>query len=179
MKKQFEILQKKIELIKEENSEKISELRSQALRLLEKKLEKNSELKKLVSKLENSKDLSQVEHDEFLHIWTRADFSEFIDTENKFQCELFSDYMSENYNTIVDFKNECVSTSIGPAILINHEGDILDQDSRKWVIKKTEYETEEERNELIEKYMEKTGYYPSIISCDYYGNAFFEDIGEK
>lgn len=155
-------------------------MRSQALELLEKKLEKNSELKKLVSKLENSRDLTQVNGGEFFHIWTRADFSEFIDTENKFQCELFSDYMAENYDTIVDFKNDCISSCIGPAILINHEGDILDQDSGKWIIEKSDYETEEERNELIEKYMEKTGYYPSIIRCDYHGNAFFETtIGEK
>jgi len=123
--------------------------------------------------LDSSKELTGVPHDEYFHRWARADLSKLIDTNDEFQCELLKEYLADNYCIDVDFENDCVTTAEGPCLLINHEGDILDQDSGKWVISKRDYETEEERNALIEAHMEKTGYFPSVISVDYHGNAYY------
>ena len=62
-------------------------------------------------------------------------------------------------------------TSQGPSIIINHEGDILDEDSGQWIVSKSDYETKDERNKLIEKYMESKGYFPGVFFIDYYGNV--------
>lgn len=173
-------IQKQIEALNSSNFERVQTLKDGALKALSTKLNKNKELQKLVTQLQDSKELTQIEHDDYFHTWIRADFSKFIDIKNAFQCELFSQYMSENHFCEADFKNDCLSTSIGPAILINHDGDVLDQDSSKWFLKKSDYEDETERNEMIENYMDKHGYFPSVIRCDYYGNAFFQNtIGKK
>jgi len=69
-----------------------------------------------------------------------------------------------------DFGNDCITTSIGPCIVIDNDGGVYDQDAAKVIVKKTDYETDEERNALIEAWMEKSGYFPSVVRCDYYGN---------
>ena len=85
--------------------------------------------------------------------------------------------MRENHCIEVDFQNDVLMYSQGPCIVVNNEGDVLDTDSGKWFIKKNDYLDEEtgkfdisKRNELIEAYMEKTGYFPGVFESDYYGN---------
>lgn len=178
--KKLNELKNKIDSLNKSNLEMTEALKNEALEILSKDLDKNEELKKLISKVESSKELTQVEYDGFFHTWIRADFSKFIDLKNNFEKELFSEYMQENHFCCVDFKNDCISTAIGPCILINDEGDILDQDSGKWIISKKDYDSTEKRNEMIEAYMTKSGYFPSVIECDRYGNAFFVNTtGEK
>lgn len=179
MKKLNEIDNKIKKLIQNSISE-TEILKNEALEIFSKQLDKNKDLRTLISKAQDSKDLTQVEYDEFFHTWTRADFSKFIDLKNNFEKELFSEYMQENHFCCVDFKNDCISIAMGPNIIINEDGDILDQDSGKWIISKKEYDSTEKRNEMIEAYMTKSGYFPSVIKCDRYGNAFFVNTtGEK
>ena len=84
----------------------------------------------------------------------------------------FDDYMS-NECFQVDWENECLLYSLGPCILINAEGDIYDQDSREWIIRKDEYDGKRERNILIEAYMESTGCFPAVVQADSYDNLSF------
>ena len=171
--KKLNELKNKIDSLNKSNSETIEALKNEALEIFSKQLNKNKDLMTLISKAQDSKDLTQVEYDEFFHTYIRADFSKFIDLKNNFEKELFSEYMQENHFCCVDFKNDCISTAIGPCIIINEDGDILDQDSGKWIISKKEYDSTEKRNEMIEAYMTKSGCFPSVIKCDRHGNAFF------
>ena len=126
----------------------------------------------LVNSVESSRDLEQ-DYEFFNVLTSLPDLSIFIDTDSEFQRDLFRQYMIENHYIDIDFKNDCALTSIGPCILINHNGDVLDQDSGKWILSKDDYESESELFKLIENHMQTTGYFPSIVACDYHGNANF------
>lgn len=170
-------IQFKIETRRNNFDQELEALQNEANRVFEKHMQsKLNEVQKIVNAAQESKELTQVECDEFYHTWSRVNFSKLIDLCNDFQKELLKTYFLEQYFIDLDFENDVASTSIGPAILINNEGDVLDQDSGQWFISKRDYETEEERNKLINEYMDKTGYYPSVIRCDYYGNAYFVNI---
>ena len=138
---------------------------------------KEQDLKAMCIRLDNSRDLTQVEHDDYFHTWIRVDIDSIIGDlygdDPKFIQGLFKNYMSENYFIEVDFKNNCITQCLGPAILINHDGDVLDQDLNKWIFKKTDYETKEQLFDLIEKHMDKIGHFPSVIKVDQHGNASF------
>lgn len=173
-------IKEEIESTKEKTNKEIETLKEKASSLFSKLMDKKEKaIDAMVSALDNSKDLTGVPNDEYFHRFARTDFSKLIDTKDEFQKELLSDYLSENHCIYVDFENDCVTTAEGPCILINHKGDVLDQDSGKWFISKKDYETEEERNKLIEAYMEKSGFFPSVIEVDYHGNAFYRSTLAK
>jgi hypothetical protein len=132
----------------------------------------------MVSQVETSKELTQVENDEWLHQWIRADFSD-LGLMTDFLKGLFAEYMQENHYVSVDFKNSVLTYSVGPALIINDQGDVYDQDSGQWPIKRTDYETKAELNSLIEAHMEKTGHFPSVIRMDRHGNAYYVNTQEK
>jgi hypothetical protein len=165
--------------LKSEQAREIDKIKKDAAVVLAAKLDKMTSLTEYVARLESSKDLTQVEHDEYFHRWIRFDAGQFIDIESELEKELFEAYMRDNHCVDVDFKNDVISQSEGPCLLINEDGDVLDQDSQKWVIQRRDYIDENETencttlNELIEKHMQKTGYFPSVIRCDRYGNAFY------
>ena len=124
-----------------------------------------------VSMVENSRDYCWDMHGEIVS-WLRFYPKEFLDCK-----EYFKVYMRENHCIEVDFQNDALMYSQGPCIVINNDGDVLDQDGDKWFIKKNDYLDEEtgkfdisKRNELIEAYMEKTGCFPGVFESDYYGN---------
>lgn len=167
---QFNKLENKLKQAKSELNVQLSDINDRAIILMRKHLKtKQNLVKEMISSVENSKDLTQSY--EYYQQFVRVDFSKLIDLESDLQKEALSDIFSEGYGLIVDYQNDCLLMDIGPAILINHEGDVLDQDSGKWIISKNDYETEEQRNELIESYMNKSGYFPAIIKIDYHGNA--------
>ena len=175
----FKDIQTELETLNAEHSEKVESVKKRAIELLTAKLKDNAKLKESVLKLESSTELTSTEHDEYYSQWIRFDASDFIDVDSSIERDAFESYMSENHCMTIDFKNDALTYSIGPCILINDDGDVLDQDSGKWFLKKSDYETESERNELIEKYMTKSGYFPSVIRCDYHGNAFYENTKES
>ena len=130
---------------------------------------KTKELNELQKALDESRDLTDVEYDEYVHRWIRYDFSQLIDVKNDLLQGLLKDYLNEHYFIDADFKNDAATTSEGPVIVINDDGDILDQDSGKWIIARPDYSTKEERNALIEAWMTKKGYFPSVVQYCKYG----------
>jgi len=118
----------------------------------------------LAMELSDSKYLTSHEFEEWPMIYTDFDYKTLIDS--KGDSNLLERFLSEEYFISLDKQNNCAMMSIGPCILVNDDGDVLDQDNQKWVISKSDYETREELKELIEKYMEKTGCYPSVIDCN-------------
>lgn len=139
---------------------------------------KIKEVQKMTALLEASQELTTVVNDEYFHRWVRVDLGKLIDTANEFEKQLLSDYFQDQMYTTVDFDNEVITTAEGPCIVINDSGDVLDQDSGKWIISKSDYEDESERNKLIEEHMEKTGHFPSVVSDDNHGNCFYVNTKE-
>jgi len=135
---------------------------------------KQKEVNALIGALNLSKDITWIESDhDFVHRWVRFDFSQLIDTKNDMERELLTEYLSDNHYIECDFKNEVASTCEGYCLVINEDGDVLDQDSGKWVISKRDYESKQELFQLIEAYMERTSCYPSVIRSDRYGNVSY------
>ena len=152
------------------HSETMGALHASAAKAFELAMEfKTKEVDAIVNALEVSRELTQVEGDEYIHSWTRVDFSTLIDVESEHEQELLAEYFQEHHFIYVDFKNDAVTQCIGPCLVINDDGDVLDQDSGKWVINRQDYESIAERNNLIEEYMDKTGYFPSVVQEGRYG----------
>ena len=176
-------LKQKIESVNIQNDEVIKGLMDEAFEVFSKKMSspKNRKtIRKMIQQVENSKDLTSVKYDEFFHQYTTVDFSLLINETDEFECNLLRLYFDSNdYFIYPDFKNNSLTISIGLCILINDDGDILDQDSGKLIFDSNDYLDEngdidkKKRNQLIEKYMEENDYFPSVVECDYYGNAFY------
>lgn len=176
-------IEAKLAETKAENANTIEELKDIARQVFARKMKRKANAKiidEMVKALDDSKELTGVGYDEYYHRYARADVTKLINTESELEQELLEEYLQDVHCIYVDYQNDCITTSEGPCILINHDGDVLDQDSGKWFISKKDYETEEERNKLIEAYMEKTGCFPSVIEVDYHGNAFYRStISQK
>lgn len=133
------------------------------------------------TRLESSNDYMTDQFDGWPCQWTRVE--QLADIEENAR-DNFRDYIDNKYGAVtIDWTNDVFVMNNGPAIIINDEGDVLDQDSGKWIIKKNDYlvgndDTGEAyyckltRNELIEKYMEKQGYFPGVFNMDRYGNVY-------
>ena len=159
-----------IELAKISKNQLINMLMKDAKKAFDSQMEfKKKELAKMEKALDSSKELTEREGDDWPSRWVRTDFSKLIDVDNDLEKEMLKDYLQENFSIDADFENDAVSTSLGPCLIVNEDGDVLDQDSSKWIIKRSDYTTKEERNELIEKYMETSGYFPSVVSYGRYG----------
>jgi hypothetical protein len=128
----------------------------------------------MVAKVETSKELTLSEFEGWPEVWARVDFEQLdLDLRSELVKDLLTEWFNDQHCMNVNFEHDILSMNCGPAILINEDGDILDQDSGKWVINHKDYETEEERNSLIEAYMEKNGYFPSVVRVDRYNNVFY------
>ncbi len=101
--------------------------------------------------------------------WVRA--NELLDLVPEDSREYFDNYLS-NFGTYVDWENETLYSLDGGNFIINDDGDVYDSDSGKFIILKSEYDGCDERDSLIEKHMENTGYYPGVFSVDRHGNVF-------
>lgn len=78
----------------------------------------------------------------------------------------------------IDFDNSVALQVEMDAIIVQTEGRKTDRGvytNNKRIINETEYLDDNDqidttkRNQLIEEYMDKTGYYPSVFTIDYYG----------
>jgi hypothetical protein len=179
----FKKYEKQIQTLSMDSQQAIEDVKDDALTEFSKHLKASGKLKLLddaLVKLESSRDLTRVENDhEFFHQYIRFDFSDIIDTDSDLQRELLVSFLEQNdFFMEPDFKNDCLTMNIGPCIVIDQDsGDVYDQDTGKIVLKgynprtgEADYETESERNEKIEKYMEKTGCFPSVVLVDRYGS---------
>lgn len=84
--------------------------------------------------------------------------------------EVFNRFLEE-YGDHARYESGELFTACGPCIIINTDGDVIDQDSGRCFLKKSEYESEEERNEKIEQHMEKTGHFPNVFEIDRFGGV--------
>lgn len=134
---------------------------------------KQKEINALIDKLNESKNIYWG-YDEAIQS-ASFDFSTLIDIDNKFEQELLEEFLSETHYINCDFDNGAVTMGLGQSITIDHRGDVYDQDSGKTIINRKDYETEEERNTLIEAWMDKTGYFPAVIESDSHGHIHFVD----
>lgn len=140
-----------------------------------KKLAKNKKLKKAISEVECSKDLTFID-DEFPYQWIRFDFNEVIDIDDENQVDALKEYLADQ-GIYIDLKNDALMLCLGSCIIINEDGDVLDQDSQKWIISRQDYETKDQCIKMINEYMDKQGYYPSVILADRYGGVRYIDMG--
>lgn len=85
--------------------------------------------------------------------------------------EFLEVYLSDR-GVKVDWEHNALMMNLGGCIVINDDGDVLDDDSGKWIVSRKDYETEKQRNELIEAWMEKNGYFPGVFTEDRHGNVF-------
>jgi hypothetical protein len=183
--KNLQVIKAKIESTRERFGVELQELQEKAFKTFSKSMATPTmqvEVKRIVTLVENSKDLTASESNEWLSQWIREDFHALIDARNTFEQGLLKRYFQENHNVDIDFKNDVALYDIGPCIVIDSEsGDIYDQDSSKAVIYRDQYlrddrtEDHVKRNALIEAHMEKTGYFPSVVKMDRYGNAVYID----
>lgn len=176
----LEHYKEQIENTREAANAVIAGLEVEAKKIFELQMEfKKVELNALQAALDASKQLADHENDEYPHRWVRADFSTLVDVTSEFEKMMLKEYLSENYFIDVDYKNDVASTSEGPCIAICEDGNVLDQDSGKWIISNTQYQTKKELFELIEKHMESSGYFPSVIKFGRYGVEGYVNTQQK
>lgn len=101
-----------------------------------------------------------------IYSWYRIDTSKFSDA-----LDELKEYIEDQGCFTLDVDNECIMNYQGPCIIINDDGDVLDEDSGKWIVSKHDYNSETERNALIEGWMEKQGYFPGVFHSDRHGNV--------
>ena len=91
-------IKNKLSKLNDAQAKKHAELMTKAKSVFEILMEsKKVQVMALVSRVENSTDLTNVEHDEYFHKWIREDFSSLIDTNDEIERQLLTEYLSENY----------------------------------------------------------------------------------
>jgi hypothetical protein len=126
----------------------------------------DARISKAIADVENSDKLA-FESGE-LYTWIAVDWlGEFAPIRG------FLDGHLADFGITVDWGNHNLMCSIGGYLQVNDDG-VYDTDLGRFVIRSEEYgDDETKRNSLIEAHMEKTGYFPSVVSVDRHGNAFF------
>jgi hypothetical protein len=148
-----------------------NKLKPKYFKLFSKQLK--SEIAKAFANLDKSNDYCYNQHGEIQH-WIHA--HELLAMVPKQAREYFAEYINDYHCAYIDWDNDTLYYLGHGEIVINHEGDIYDGDSQKWIIKRDDYRDDngdydlDKRNELIEAYMEKSGYYPGVFESDYNGN---------
>jgi len=82
--------------------------------------------------------------------------------------DAIAEYFEEVYCAIYDRDLNSFFIWDAEAIVINEDGDVYQEGN--FFIDHNDYSNVSERNELIEKHMDKTGVYPGVYLSDYYGN---------
>jgi hypothetical protein len=170
-------LENKIKELSTQNKLEISTIETELQKEWFKIFNDLSIIKEYVEKLEKSTDYIVDEFENYPCQYINC--KELLDIFDGDNCtsywEYLSEYLSEYYGYYLDRNHDCMIMNNGPAIIINDEGDILDQDSGKWIINKSDYNNEWYRNILIKNYMKESGYYPGVFYQDYYGNFSLVD----
>lgn len=159
----------------------------------------NQELKQLGSKRDDIEAKLQAEYnklfnaDEILHAalralessndytledfevwqWVRFDLAEYTPV-----LKYLDNYLSD-YGIQLDKQNDVLILSCSPSIIINEDGDVYDEDSQKWIVSEDDYRTRDERNQLIEAYMERTSCYPGVFEVGRYGDVTLVNTQKK
>lgn len=135
-------------------------------------------LKKAISNAESASQYQGNEAGEIESWYYFPGLSDFLDCR-----EYFENWLSEHHCMFVDWKNECLLFPQGESIIIQddcrHKSDNGVWLNHKQIIEETEYlddsgqVNEAKRNELIESYMEKSGFFPGVFRVDNYGNVSY------
>lgn len=149
----------------------ISEIKSQLQVEWNKVFDDCTAVKTMVAKVENSNEYRTDQYGE-IESYVYLNTSDFKDC-----MAYFKNYMMEFH--FIQFDGDCLSYSQGESITIQ---DDTRRDNGVWlngkcIIDESEYKDDTEvnetkRNELIEAYMEKHGYFPGVFRADSHGNVF-------
>lgn len=133
-------------------------------------------VKAIVSKIESgTSDGYQFDEAGEIEAYTRIkELSEFDDEAKPY----LSEYIRDNTCARIDWNNDCALVSLGGDEIIIQDENGRDNGvwmNHKRIIDESEYKdddgvNEAKRNELIEAYMERTGYFPGVFRVDYHGN---------
>lgn len=184
MKKSIQNLEKRLSKLNALSKSAYAKILDEALKIIRTKLDSNSKFNKCIQSLESSRELAGDECG-WPERWIRFDASDFIDTDSSLEREVFKVYLSEYHGCYWNPEHDALLSSDGPCIVINEDGDVFDQDSGKCVIPVDDTRDEDgeisisKRNQLIEQYMESKGYFPSVVSCDRYGNMHYVNTKEN
>lgn len=168
------IMNERSKLLKHHANE-IALLDTKAMKEFIKLMESKKDIiNKWINDVKCSRDLTRHDYNDYYSTWIRVDFSKLIDVENGYMKNLLSDYLRDEFFVECDFYHDTISMSIGPAIIINHKGDVYDEDLDEWIIHNDDYKSDAELYSLIEAHMEKTEHYPSVIFENYYYANFVD-----
>ena len=156
-----------------------TEIQDQLQVELFKVFDKCDELAKAVGELESSSDY---EGDEFGGVYRYILYS--VPSEYQDFSDELATWFSEAHCLTLDTgvspgQHTVLKSYCGDCIIINDEGDIFL--SHKLIISADEYRDDEgdkcdiKRNQLIEQYMESSGYFPEVLEADYYGGLQYVD----
>lgn len=139
-------------------------------------------LQETLKDLENSGDWGADESG--FYIWTRFE----PDTDLlEYQTDALNEYLSDHgahwdtqSDALLNYQGECVVINSGYR---EHDGNVYLSDGSgcsDLIIDKAEYRTDERdteteektRNQLIENWMEKQGYFPAVLIADDHGNVY-------
>jgi hypothetical protein len=178
MNKKIKILEQK--KLRAKNFE--SKIQDQIQKEINKIFDKDKEIKKALIELESSQELT---FDEFGEVstWLRFELPE----KYKAYIDEFLNYIGE-LGAYYDLKNDCLLSHIGDDYISIQDDTRSDNgvwQNHKIIIEESEYKDDDgnidelKRNELIEEYMEKNGFFPYVIRVNRYGNAFFVSTNNK
>jgi hypothetical protein len=100
--------------------------------------------------------------------------------------DYLENWLSDSYCLQINWKDNCFQNYLGPDCLIIQDDTRRDNgvwQESKLIIDESEYKDDdgvnvELRNALIEKHMEKTGFFPGVFKVDQYNNIFLVDTKE-
>jgi len=175
MNKKIKQLQNKIDSLNAGHTQDIHTLLDILQKEYNKVFDKDKELQKALNSLECSQEYSGDENG--IYHWFRYSNLNDIPENEK---EYFETYVSEKACCYIDWNNDCLKAYEGESLIIQ---DDTRHDNGVWlehklIIPESDYTNEDNevdkkiRNTLIEKYMEKTGYFPGVFRVDQHGNIF-------
>ena len=169
MNDQINAIQARLDQVKGDASAIEMELQAEWFKVFE----ASEEIRDAVSKVEMS---NEYQHNTFGEIcqYVYCDLSEF-------PAEFLREYLRDAH--CVDLDGECLSMSQGDDCLVIQDDTRYGRDNGLWqsskrVIDEVDYKDDDgeideaKRNALIEKHMERTGFYPGVYRVDSNGNIF-------
>jgi hypothetical protein len=160
-----------IGMVETQRATEIRELQKELEVCLRQVWDRDEKLAKELARLEDSNQYGSNENG--IYRWIRASLPEIAERER----EYFENWLAATTCAYIDWENDAIYTYEGDAIVINEDGDVFME--HKLIIRRKEYESDAERNKLIEAYMEKTGYFPGVFRMTQYGDIWPVNTQEK
>ena len=165
-----------IEIAELQNITRVNEYKKRLLGYWTKIFDNDKQLQKDIINAQNASEYQGGE--DGIYSWYRVK-TNLKDYE---QCkEYIEEYVSENSCLRIDWENQCFMNWLGDDNIIIQDDTRRNNgvwQGQKCIIPESEYKNDdgevntEKRNELIEAYMEKSGYFPGVFRVDYHGNIF-------